>query len=339
MPQYDRRSFLKAGGAAGALGLTGLSGCIGGITGGGGDVPTLSLGWVVPVENFATLMSVPELQEQAPSLGEEYEFEDEHHASTPEGVNALASGETDMTLMTTVSYANAIAQEAVPGGVTAFLTDFWDAHDDYFGITVFSNPDSDITEPADLAGKQLGVNATGTGIHAVYVKALMEAGIDPDEDVEFVELGFPAFNEAINDGRFDAGVYPALFAVGARGEGFTEVYSSQDVFDPYPFAYNVAANRTLDEKEDAVRAFSEDYVELLSWAQENRSEVITPAAEHFDLPEALLEEYFLTDNDYYRDEVAMDVDALNGIMSELVDMGFVEEERDYSEFATTEYMP
>jgi len=338
MNNCNRRSFLKASGTAGTIALTGLSGCVGGI-GGGGGTPTLSLGWVVPVENFATLMSVPDLQEQVPNLGDAYEFESVHHSSTPEGVNALASGETDMTLMTTVSFANAIAQEAVPDGITAFMTDFWDAHDDYYGISVFSGADSDITEPADMEGKKLGVNATGTGIHAVYVKALTEVGLDPENDVEFVELGFPAFTQAIKDGRFDVGVYPALFAVQARGEGFTKVYGSQDFFDPYPFAYNVAANRTLDEKGDAVRAFSEDYVSLLDYARNNRGEVISAAASHFELPEALLDAYFLTDNDYYRDEVAMDAEALNGVMSDLVDLGFIDQQRDYSEFVTTDYMP
>jgi len=338
MTQSNRRTFLKAGGTAGAIALSGLSGCVGGI-GGGGGTPTLNLGWVVPVENFATLFSVPEVQEEASNLGDAYEFEATHHASTPEGVNALASGETDMTLMTTVSFANAIAQEAVPEGITAFMTDFWDAHPDFQGISVFSASDSDITEAADLDGKKLGVNATGTGIHAVYAKALAENGIDHQNDVEFVELGFPSFVQAIKDGRFDAGVFPALFAVSARGEEFTKVYGSSEYFDPYPFAYNVAANRTINEKEEALRAFNEDYVEILEWARNNRGEVIPPAASHFELPEALLDAYFLTENDYYRGEVAMDADALNGVMSQLVELNFLEQDRDYSEYVTTEYMP
>ena len=337
MPQYDRRSFLRASGAAGAVGLTGLSGCVGSITGGG--TPTIGLAWVVPVENFGSLMGVSELQEELPNMGDAYEFESVSVSSTPDGVSAMAAGDADIALMTTVSFANAVAEEPVQGGITAIATDFWDAHPDYYGFGIYSAPDSDVTEPADLEGKQLGVNATGTGIHAVYVKQLREIGLDPENDVEFVELQFPAFTQAIQDGRFDAGIYPALLAGQARANDFQLVFRSQDVFDAYPFAYNVAANRALDEKGDAMSAWAEDFAHLVDYCRNNRSEIIPPAASHFELPEAALDGYFLTEHDYYREDVHMDVDALNAIMEQMVELGFVSQSRDYGEYSSNEYLP
>ena len=336
MPQYDRRSFLKAGGAAGAVGLSGLAGCVGGI--GGGGTPTIGLAWVVPVENFGSLMGVPELQEVLPNLGDAYEFESIGVSSTPDGVSTMAAGDADIALMTTVSFANAVEEQPVPGGITAIATDFWDAHPDYYGFGIYSAPDSDITEPEDLRGKQLGVNATGTGIHAVYVKQLREVGIDPESEVEFVELGFPAFTQAIQDGRFDAGIYPALLAGQARANDFTLVFRSQDVFDAYPFAYNVASNNSLDEKADAMSAWAEDFAFLVDYCRNNRDEIIPPAASHFELPEAALDGYFLTEYDYFREDVSMDVEALNTIMQEMVDLGFISESRDYAEFTSNEYL-
>ena len=336
MPQFDRRSFLKAGGAAGAVGLSGLAGCVGGI--GGGGTPTIGLAWVVPVENFGSLMGVPELQDELPNLGDAYEFESISVSSTPDGVQTMAAGDADIALMTTVSFANAVAEQPVPGGITAIATDFWDAHPDYYGFQVFSAPDSDITGPEDLRNKKLGVNATGTGIHAVYVKQLREVGIDPESEVEFVELGFPAFTQAIQDGRFDAGIYPALLAGQARAAEFTEVFSSQNVFDPYPFAYNVASNNSLDEKADAMAAWAEDFAFLVDYCRNNKEEIVPPAASAFDLPEPALG-YFLTEDDYFREDVHMDVDALNAIMEQMVELDFVSESRDYSEFASNEYLP
>lgn len=337
MSRVPRRTFLKAAGTAGAVGLSGLSGCLGDLTGGG--TPTIGVAWVVPVENFASLMGVPELQEELSNMGDAYEFESIHVSSTPDGVSTMAAGDADIVLMTTVSYANAIAEDAVPGGITAIATDFWDAHPDFYGFATYSAADSDITEPADLEGKDLGVNATGTGIHAILVKQLVELGLDPETDVNFVELQFPAFTEAIKDGRFDAGIYPALLAGQARAEGFTEVFRSQNVFDPYPFAYNVASNNSLDEKGDAMSAWAEDFAHLVEFSRNNRSTIIPPAAEHFDLPEPALDGYFLTENDYFREDLEMDIDALNAIMDEMVELGFVSQDRDYAEYASNEYLP
>lgn len=336
MSRLNRRSFLKG---AGTAGVVGLSGCLSSVPGLGGGTPTVAVAWVVPVENFASLMGVPEIQDQLDNLGSAYEFESVHVSSTPDGVSTMAAGDADIALMTTVSYANVIAEDAVPGGITAIATDFWDAHPDFYGFTTYSAADSDVTEPADMEGKKLGVNATGTGIHAILVKQLVELGLDPEQDVEFVELQFPAFTQAIKDGRFDAGIYPALLAGQARAAGFTEVFRSQDVFEPYPFAYNVASNNSLDEKGDAMSAWAEDFVNLVDFARNNRDEIIPPAASHFELPEPALDGYFLTENDYFRDSIEMDIQALNRIMDEMVELGFISEDRDYSQFASNEYLP
>lgn len=335
--QYNRRSFIKASGAAGTVGLTGLSGCLGSI--GGGDLPTVAMGWVVPVENIGSMMDIPDVQEQLPNHGDAYEFESVHHSSTPEGVSSLASGETDVTLVTTVSYANTIEEEVVPGGVQAVLTDFWDAYPEKFGFNIFADPDAGIEEPADFAGKQLGVNATGTSVHAVIVKGLVDSGIDPEADVEFVELGFPPLIQAINDGRIDAAIFPSLFALQAAGEGFDLVFTSHDFWEPYPCGYAIVPNSVLDEKGEAVSAFVEDYLFTWEWMQDNRSEAVSLGADHFDLPEEGLDAIVATDNDYYRGDMSMDIDALNQVMDVLVDLGFTSSSRDYSEYATNDYRP
>lgn len=334
MTQVNRRNFLKAGGAAAAVGL---SGCIGGL-GGGGGTPTVRLAYVVPVENYGSLMSVPEIQDEMPNMGDAYEIEITRTQATTDGIASLAAGDLDMTYMTTISYANAIAQSAVPSGIKAISTDFWDAHPDYFGITVYSKGDSGITEAADLEGKKLATTALGTGIQAVYVKNLQAAGLTRD-DVEFVELAFPAFTQAINDGRVDAGIYPAFFAGQARSAGFNEVCRSQDVFSQYPFAYVCASNSALDAKGDAIRAWGEDFAHLIELSNTDRDMVVSAAANHFEVPQEMLDAYYLTDLDYYRGQPQMDVEALNTILNEMVDIGFLDEERDYAEYVSNDYLP
>lgn len=333
-----RRRFLKTSVGAGA-GLTALAGCQGGL-GGGGGTPTLGLAFTVPIENIGSLFDVPEIRDQLDNLGNSYELEVTRNSSTPDTLNQMASGETDMGLLTTVSYASAVQQEAVPGNISMIATDFWDAHPDYYGFTIYSGADSDITSPEDLKGKKLGVNATGTGIHAVYVKKLREVGIDPENGVEFVELGFPAFTSAIKDGRFDVGIFPALFAVQARGEGFTEVYNSQDTWDEeYPFAYMVASQNSLDNKSDAFKAWGEDYSQLVDYIYDNRSKVVSASASHFELPEKLVDAFFLTKQDYFREDFHVDFKRLQATMDEMQTLGFIDSSFDVQEYATNEYLP
>lgn len=328
----DRRTFLKTSTVAATAGLTGLAGCMGGT-----DEDTLRFNFVVPVENIGSMLDIPEIQDELDNLGEEYELEVSQDASTPDSITAIAGGEADMALVTTESYGNAIANEAVPGGMTAIATDFWDAHPDHFGFEVYSEPDSDITEPEDLEGADLGVNATGTGIHAVYVKMLTELGLDPDDDVTYQEQGFATFLEGMEDDIIDVGIFPGLYAVAPRNQGYTEVFSSQDAFEEeYPFAYVVAGNDALDDKEPAIEAWMEDYVGVINHIYNNIPEVSELAADHFELDEDEVEE-FLSAHDFYRD-FGIDTGPMQNIMDELDELDLIEDSFDVDEYATNEYI-
>lgn len=336
MAQRNRRQFIKSAGAAGVVGLSSLSGCAGNI--GGGGTPTLNFHFVVPVENAASLLDVPEIQEQAlENLGNDYELNVTRDSSTPDSVNAMASGDADIIMTTTVSYGAAINEEAVPDGLSAIGVDFWDAHPDRYSVAIFSGTNSDITEIEDLEGATLGVNALGTGIHAAYVKGLQSVGLTQD-DVEFVETPFPTFVPSIKDGTIDAGVFPALFAVNARNENFTKVFETAELWDAqYPFAYATASQASIENKSDALTAWAEDYASLFEYSRNNRGEVVTAAASHFELPEALLDAYYFTDQDYYR-SIEIDIDRLQATMDEMQSLGFLNSAVNVQDHATNEFL-
>ena len=332
-----RRSFLKTGAAASTIGLTGLAGCSNPI---GGGTPSLGLAFTVPIENFGSLFAIPELQDTVSNLGSAYELEVSRNESTPDSLNAMAAGDLDLALLSSVSYGSAVQQEAVPGNISMIATDFWDAHPEWYGFTIYSGSDTGITDISDLEGQNIGVNARGTGIHAVLRKGFRQAGLSLEDDAELVELPFPTFASAINDGRIQAGIFPAIFAVAARSEGFNEVFTSQDLWDEaYPFAYTVAANSALDEKGEAIQAFGEDLAELIEYSYENRSEVVSLAAEQFEIPEPVVDGFFLNNNDYFRQDITIDMDRLQFIIDDLVDLEFLDSSFDVEEFATNEYIP
>ena len=333
-----RRAFLKrTGAAAGGVGLAGLAGCSGV---GGGGTPKLGLAFTVPVENIGSLFDVPDIRDQLDNVGDAYELEVSRNESTPDSLNSMAAGEVDLALLSSVSYASAVQQEAVPGNISMVATDFWDAHADWYGFTIYSGADSGIEEPADLKGKTVAVNSLGTGVHAVIVKKLTQEGIDPENGVDMVELPFPTMTSAIKDGRIDAAIFPAIFAVAARGEGFTPVYSSQDCWDEaYPFAYTAASNDSIDKKNDALHSWGEDFAQLVDYCYDNRSTVVSAAAEHFELPKPLVDGFFLTHQDYYRKNFNIDFQRLQFIMDDLVDLGFIDESFDVKQYATNEFLP
>ncbi|MFB6268733.1 MAG: ABC transporter substrate-binding protein [Halobacterium sp.] len=319
------------------MGLTGVTGCLGG---GGGGASDLNLAFTVPVENLGSLFAIEEIRNELTNVGDKYELSVSRNSSTPDSLNAMAAGELDLALLSTVSYGSAVSEEAVPGNISMVSTDFWDAHPDWYGFTLYAHPDTGIENPEDMEGATVAVNAKGTGVHAIVNKAVESAGLDPENDIELTELDFPAFTSALKDGRIDVGIYPAIFAVGARAEGFTPVVKSQDLWDePYPFAYTVASNDSLDSKSDAIELWGEDLAELVNYAYDNRSEVVSLAANQFDLPESLVDGFFLTNNDYYRQDIQIDMDRLQSTMDELVDMGFLEKSFDVTEYATNDYVP
>ena len=91
---------------AGLIGASGISGCLGSITG-GGEIPTLRLGWIAPT-GFPSPFGVPELQEELDNLGEAYEVELTRNQSTPDGLNKLAAGELDTTTAAYSSFPGAV---------------------------------------------------------------------------------------------------------------------------------------------------------------------------------------------------------------------------------------
>ncbi|WP_237713399.1 ABC transporter substrate-binding protein [Halococcus hamelinensis] len=332
-----RRQFLKSGVVATA-GLSALSGCtgVGGV--GGGGTPSLNLAYTVPVENVSSLMAIPEIRDQMENLGSDYELSVSRNSATPDTLNQMSAGEVDIGLLSSVSYANAVAQDAVPGGIKLVATDFWDAHPDNYGFTTYSLPDSNITSPQDMRGATVATNGLGTGTHAVYVKMFQKVGLTPGQNVEVVELGFPNMTAALEEGRIDVGLYAALFAPQARNKNFNVVFDSHDVWKQYPFAYLAARNRTIENNQDALNAWGQDYVRLLDYIQKNRSKVVSWASEQFDIEQSTIDAFFLTKNDYYREDPVTDIQRMQTVIDNLVSLGMIDSGFNVGEHITNQFV-
>jgi NitT/TauT family transport system substrate-binding protein len=70
-------------------------------------------------------------------------------------------------------------------------------------ITAFVRNGITIKEPKDFVGKKVGAPGLGAFLHVLFVKWLVEKGVDP-KSVNFVEVTFPTMPDIIKSGGVDA---------------------------------------------------------------------------------------------------------------------------------------
>ncbi len=70
-------------------------------------------------------------------------------------------------------------------------------------ITAFVRNGITIKDPKDFVGKKVGAPGLGAFLHVLFVKWLVEKGVDP-KSVNFVEVTFPTMPDIIKSGGVDA---------------------------------------------------------------------------------------------------------------------------------------
>lgn len=151
--------------------------------------------------------------------------------------------------------------------------------------SVVSAPGSDITRPADLAGKKVSVNSLGAAGDLTIMAAVEEDGGDPSA-VEFVEVAFPDAKAQLEAGNIDAAWVPEPFVsmiVGAGGARVVDPY--QAVLPGLPTLVIQTTGATVSEDPELVEAVREAFAEAFSWAEENDALVRQALVTEMSLPE------------------------------------------------------
>jgi sulfonate transport system substrate-binding protein len=223
---------------------------------------------------------------------------------TPEAATLLAAGQADMATLSFAAFASLIVKEAVPGGLTIVADNYQDGRPGYAANTYFVLEDSPVRDVQGLRGKRIGVNAFGSAVDLALRVHLKKSGLDPRRDVEIVEIGFPNIPSAIREKRIDCGVMilPFMNTELAKG-GLRALFNGGDAFGVYSPIFQVVTNRFVQSNRPAVQAFLADYVTGLQWFYEpgNRSQAVGLTAEFTKSPRDVLDSYFMTAKDYYRD--------------------------------------
>jgi sulfonate transport system substrate-binding protein len=223
---------------------------------------------------------------------------------TPEAATLLAAGQADMATLSFAVFATTVLKDAVPGGMKIVADNYQDGHKGYAANTFFVLQDSPIKTVADLRGKRIGINAYGSAVDLALRVRLKKQGMDPKKDVQIVEIAFPNIGPALREKRVDCGVLilPFMNTELQKG-GLRGVFDGGDAFGPYSVIFHVVTNNFLKANRAAVQAFLADYVLGLQWFYNpaNRKRAVEITAEFTKSPAAVLDQYFMTERDYYRD--------------------------------------
>jgi len=274
--------------------------------------------------------------------GKDYLLDVVYTRGTPEAASLLAAGSVDIAAQSCASFATAIAKNAIPGGAKA-IADEHDARPGYSAHSFYVLDKSAIKTPADLKGKTIAINAFGAGPHLLLNVILKKQRIDPKRDVRIVEISFPAIGPALREGRIDCGVMPIPFGATEEAKGsIRELFRGTDAFPAYSVIFQVATNEILTKQPGVVKAWLADFVEGLHWLYDpaNRKQAVAITAEVAKSPVEVVDSYFLTNRDYYRNlDACLAPDLLQIQADAMVDEGFLPTKIDILKHLDTSYLP
>lgn len=336
--QLSRRTAIKT---AGAAMIAGAAGCIGDSDDDG--LPTIRY---VGISGAALndLMTMFHAADHVPenvmdNVGEEYELEFIDVQSTPVAVNTLGSDEADAGLLAYSSLANAIQQEAIEGGITVTAPLTYDGV--RYADTYCTQPDSEITSAADLAGNALGINGVGSAIDIAARYVLIQEGVDLD-DVEFREVEFGAMHTTLEEGGVDAATYIQPFYA-MNQDDLEIVFDTTDAFGSFLKIFIGIRDDFLEENREAVELMYEDFWQGMQWWQDdaNADTRIDIAEEVTGLPEGILEQLVQTEAGYYHGEdgLRIDPDWLQAPIDGMHEVGQLDEQLDISQYVDNSYLP
>jgi sulfonate transport system substrate-binding protein len=319
-----RRSFIQGGLAAGAmLALPGLASAqpapvkIRYATGGG-----------IGPNEMETIIFLDWMQKNVlQQYGKAYVVDMTFTRGTPEAATLLAAEQADVATLSFSVFATMVQKGVVADGLSIIADNYQDARPGFAANTFYVLEGSSFRSVADLRGKRIGVNAFGSAVDLALRVYLKKNKLDARKDVEIVEIAFPNIGPALREKRIDCGVMVLPFMNSElRKGGIRGLFTAADAFGVYAPIFQVATRRFIKTNRAAVSAFLSDYVLGLKWFYDpaNRSRALDLTAEFTKSPRDVLDSYFMTGKDYYRDRNAcVNASLIQGPVDAMHEQGLI----------------
>jgi NitT/TauT family transport system substrate-binding protein len=123
-------------------------------------------------------------------------------------------------------------------------------------ITAFVRNGIIINTPKDFVGKKVGAPGLGAFLHVLFVKWLVEKGVDP-KTVNFVEVTFPTMSDIIKSGGVDAVLTAEPFVTRMTNAGLGSVGAryAVDLARTEPIIFYAAARDWAEKNPDTIKKF------------------------------------------------------------------------------------
>jgi NitT/TauT family transport system substrate-binding protein len=158
-----------------------------------------------------------------------------------------------------------LVQSALQGADTVILS----AALNGFVFKVFGSPD--MTSPAQLKGKKLGVSRYGATSDFAIRLALKKWGLNPERDVSILQIGTTQDTvRAMQTKMIDAGVLSGTASLVARKAGFRELGDLAELGLHYPMAPIGTTKSFLQKNEAVVKDFMLAYIEAIHDFKRNK---------------------------------------------------------------------
>ena len=276
--------------------------------------------------------------------GKDYTVDMTFTRGTPEAGTLLAAGQADIATLSFAVFATSVLRNTVPNGLTIVSDNYQDGKPGYAQNTFFVLKDSPVKTTQDLKGKIIGVNAFGSAVDLAMRVKLKNDGIDPRADVQVVEVGFANQASALREKRIDCGVLvlPFMNAEIVKGD-LRVLFTGGDAFGgPYSVIFQVTTNDFLKQHPEAVKAYLADYVRGLHWFYDpaNRKKAIEIASAFTKSPPEVLDSYFMTDRDYFRDpNGCLSLKAVQTPVDAMLRVGFIDKPVNIADHLHMSYLP
>ena len=275
--------------------------------------------------------------------GKDYTVDMTFTRGTPEAGTLLAAGQADMATLSFAVFATSVLKSIVPGGMTIVSDNYQDGRPGYAQNTFFVLNDSPIKSTQDLKGKKVGINAFGSAVDLALRVKLKKDGIDPRRDLTIVEVAFPNQAAAIREKRIDCGILILPFMnTEIRKGDLRALFTGGDAFGPYSVIFQVVTNEFLKKNTAAVKSFLADYVHGLHWFYDpaNRKKAVEITSEFTKSPADVLDSYFMTARDYYRDRNAcVGVTTIQTPIDAMHAEGLIDRPVKVADHLNTSYLP
>ncbi len=297
------------------------------------DIPTIRFGRQTAAEdNLWLMLAKPQL---APNLGKAYKIEWSQWRASDAAFKAYEAGEFDLATLS----ANA-AIVAASKGLDFKIIASISRESDRAAKTYFLAKKDGPARIADLKGATIGIIGHRSSIELWAREALKSGGLNPDRDVTWAVLPFPAMAEAIRANKIATAGIPEVFAKGEIAKGDLKVLFTSKTGVPFDeeLIIMIANPAFLRKQPAAVRAFLADLVEVTKVytadIKAGRQAILD--AKLVRLPP----EVYLNATEYARDpKLRPSVEILGKMQDNLLASGFQQKKIDINALVDLSFVP